>query len=460
MAHAEPINIASENRRIGDLGGALSGVSFLVGVVALVAAVALGYFSGPYGDPSRNNELGTGLVRLQYAYLHGFMFFLTITLGGLFFTMALYITGAKWGIVIRRIPELAARNAPILALLVLPILIPMLFGSKALYEWADQDKYPGAPHIVDAARQHMEEVRASDANPHDKFLATYQDLIHHKAAWLNVKFFAVRLVIYFLIWSVLGWYFYRKSVNCDETGDATQYSKAKWWSPLGIILFALSTTFASFDLLMSLTPTWYSTIFGVYIFAGCNVSIYAFSILGYRYLQHHGILTRAVTTEHYHDLGKLLFAFVFFWGYIAFSQFMLIWYANLPEETAFYYPRQSSTAWIVVSHVLLFGHLLIPFPGILSRWVKRSKPALIFWACWMLAAHWVDLFYIIHPTWAGRVNGDMLHPIDPQIPILEILCTVGVGGIWLGALARRATTVSMVPEKDPYINASLSFQNF
>ncbi len=460
MAHQEPINIANENRRMGDLGNSLSSVSFLVGIVALVAAVVLGYFSGPYGDSSLNGGIGTGLVRLQYAYLLGFMFFLTITLGGLFFTMALYITGAKWGIVIRRIPELAARNAPVLAILVLPIIIPMLWGSHALYEWADQSKYSGEAIAKTKAAQHMEEVRKSDASPMEKYLAVYQDLIHHKAGWLNVKFFAVRMVIYFLFWIGLGWYFYSRSVKCDESGDPSLYDQAKSFSALGIILFSLTTTFAAFDLLMSLTPTWYSTIFGVYIFAGCNLSIYAFSILGYRYLERHGILSKAVTTEHYHDLGKLMFTFVFFWGYIAFSQFLLIWYANLPEETAFYAPRQSSTAWIVVSLLLLFGHLLIPFPALFSRWVKRSRPALIFWACWMLVAHWIDMYYLIMPTWAGRVAGNLLHPIDPPLPILEILCTVGVGGIWLGALARQATGISLVPEKDPFINDSLGFQNF
>ncbi|HMP17510.1 MAG TPA: hypothetical protein PKD72_10835 [Gemmatales bacterium] len=430
MAHQEPINIANENRRLGELGLALSGVSYLVGLVALVAAVVLGYFSGPYGDTTANGGLGTGLVRLQYAYLHGFMYFLTITLGGLFFTMALYITGARWGIVIRRVPELVARNAPLMAILSLPILIPLISGSHALYEWADKEA---------VAKEH---------------------LLQHKKPWLNVPLFTIRMVIYFAIWSLLGFVYYWRSVKCDETGDPNQYRKAKWLSPIGMILFALTTTFASFDLLMSLTPTWYSTIFGVYIFAGCNIGIFAFTILAYRYVQHHGVLTHAVTTEHYHDLGKLLFAFVFFWGYIAASQYLLIWYANLPEETAFYKPRESSAGWWFVSLLLLFTHLLIPFPGLLSRWIKRSKPALIFWACWMLVAHWIDLFYIIHPTWAGRVSGDLLKPIDPQIPLLEILCTVGVGGIWLGTLAKRASTVSLVPEKDPYLPTSLAFQNF
>ncbi len=228
MAHQEPINIANENRRLGDLGNALSGVSFLVGVVALLAAIVLGYFSGPYGDSSQNGGLGTGLVRLQYAYLLGFIFFLTITLGGLFFTITLYLMGAKWGIVVRRIPELAARNAPVLAILILPIIIPMLFGSYDLYEWADQNKYSGDAITRTKADQHIEEVRQSDAHPMEKYLSVYQDLIHHKAPWLNVKFFTIRIVIYFLIWAGLGWYFYSRSVKSWCCGLPSKIRSARF----------------------------------------------------------------------------------------------------------------------------------------------------------------------------------------------------------------------------------------
>ncbi len=425
MAHAEPIDLMKENRRLGDLGTSLSGVSFLVGIVGFLVAIALGYFSGSYGSSE-----SSGMVRLQYAYLHAFVYYLSITLGGVFFTIALYLTGGKWGIAIRRVPELVAANAPIMAILVLPILIPLLMGNHSLYEWANHD------------------------------VVQKDELLKGKAPWLNVSFFTIRLILYFSVWSLLGLFFFRNSVRCDEIGDHMLHFKAKWWSPLSMIAWALTTTFASFDLLMSLTPHWYSTIFGVYFFAGSAIGIFAFTILSYRFLQAKGILVNAVTTEHYHDLGKLLFAFVFFWGYIAFSQYMLIWYANVPEETAFYRPRQESWAWIGVSLLLLFGHLLIPFPGLLSRWVKRSKPLLIFWAIWMLIAHWIDHYYIITPTWAGHVNHDLLKPIDPPLPFMEIACTIGMGGIWLGALIRRAATVSLIPEKDPYIKTSLAFHNF
>jgi len=431
MAHREPIDITKENRRLGEWAGPLASTCFLVGGAGLVAAAVLDYALSPYGT----GDVGQPFLRLQFAYLQAFMYFLSITLGGLFFTMALYVCGGKWGVVIRRIPELAAQNATVLAVLAIPIIACVLSGS-GLYEWASH----------------------AQANGHGD--AGHAELLEHKKPWLNPTFFTIRMVIYFAVWIFLGTYLFRRSVETDETGDPSGYQRAGWISPLGIIAFALTTTFAVFDLMMSLTPTWYSTIYGVYYFAGCNVAIYAFSILAYRYIQSKGVLTKAVTTEHYHDLGKLLFTFIFFWGYVAFSQYMLIWYGNMPEETAWYQSRQFSVAWVIVSCILLFGHLIIPFPGMFSRWVKRDKFLLNFWAVWMLVAHWVDMYYNVQPTWAGRVSGNLLEPIDPPIPLVEILCTIGVGGIWLGALVRKAATVSLVPEKDPNLDRSLVFENF
>jgi hypothetical protein len=425
MAHLEPIDIQTENRHMGDLAGTLSGVSFLVGGVGILVSLVLAFFSGPYGTAE-----SSGLVRWQFAYLLGFMFFMTLVLGGLFFTLGLYVTGAKWGIVIRRVPELVAASAPVMAILFLPILIPLLLGNHSLYVWSDP------------------QVEAED------------HLMQGKSLWLNTTFFTIRLIIYFTIWSALGVVYLNRSVKSDETGDPIFHAKCKWLAPLGLILFALSTTFASFDLLMSLTPSWYSTIFGVYIFAGASVAIFSFTTLAYCYLQRHGILARAVTVEHYHDIGKLLFSFVVFWGYIAFSQYMLIWYANVPEETAFYKPRQYGPWWMTISFLLLFVHLLIPLGGLMSRWMKRDTKRLIFWSLWMLAAHWLDMYYLIVPTWAGRASGNLLAPINPPLPLMEIACTLGIGGLWLGALARRAASISMVPEKDPYLKPSLVFENF
>src|SRR4029079_16810899 len=211
---------------------------------------------------------------------------------GLFFTLALYACGGKWGVVIRRVPELCARNAVVLAVMVIPIVASLFFGDSSLYEWAGHNH--GDPHSAHA------------------------QLLAHKKPWLNPTFFTVRMAVYFGVWCFLGIYFFNRSVETDETGDPNNYARARWSAPLGLILFALTTTFAAFDLLMSLTPTWYSTIYGVYYLAGCNVAIYAFTVLAYRFIQSKGVLVNTVTTEHYHDLGKLLYAFIVFWGYIAF----------------------------------------------------------------------------------------------------------------------------------------------
>ena len=176
------------------------------------------------------------------------------------------------------------------------------------------------------------------------------------------------------------------------------------FSPISLILYAITVTLASFDLLMSLDPHWYSTIYGVYYFSGCAVGIFATLIILSVLLQRWGLLRETITAEHYHDLGKFLFGFVFFWGYIAFSQYMLIWYANIPEETIWYGRRGTSTVdymitltwpWGAISVALLFGHLLIPFAGLLSRHAKRRKPVLVFWAVWLLVFHWIDVSWQI-----------------------------------------------------------------
>ena len=184
-----------------------------------------------------------------------------------------------------------------------------------------------------------------------------------------------------------------------------------------LILFAVTITFAAFDWIMSLTPHWYSTIFGVYYFSGAVVGLLATVILILFGLQKVGHLTSTVTLDHYHELGKLLFAFVVFWGYIAFSQYMLIWYANIPEETVWYLPRQQS-CWIAVSLILLFGHLLIPFFGLMSRSAKRRPAVLAFWAAWLLVVHWLDVHYLIMP-----------HVVKETFPVgpIDICCVLGVG---------------------------------
>jgi hypothetical protein len=221
------------------------------------------------------------------------------------------------------------------------------------------------------------------------------------------------------------------------------------WSGPAMIVFALTVCFASFDWLMSLDPHWFSTIYGVYFFTGAVVGFLAFVTLASLLLERVGVLAGVVTVEHYHDLGKLLFAFVFFWAYIAFSQYLLIWYANIPEETGWYLVRQNG-GWQWVSLLLLFGHFVLPFLGLISRHAKRHRSVLAGWALWMLLMHWIDLYWLVMPSDA---------PQRVPLPVGEILVFVGIGSLYLSLLIRIASRGSLVPTADPRLDESLAFHN-
>lgn len=362
----------------------------------------------------------SGLKYFLHSYLVNYSFFLAIALGGLFFVAATTVCRAGWSIVLRRPAEIVANVVVMLAILFLPILVSVLFSTSPLYEWDD-------PALVQA-----------------------DHLLQHKTPFLNAKFFAIRAVIYFTIWILLARSYFARSVEQDATGDPQLTLANERQSPVALFLFALSLTFASFDWLMSLDPKWFSTIYGVYYFAGCASGIFATLILLCIFLQSQGVLVKEITVEHYHDLGKFLLGFTVFWAYIWFSQYMLIWYANMPEETEYFIHRQHG-AWPWIAVVLVGGHFVVPFLGLLSRSVKRSKYALGFWATWILAMHWLDQYWMIMP----RISLDTL-----PFGIVDVLCFVGIGGLCIAWFARTATGVSMLATRDPRLPESLVFKNF
>ena len=222
-----------------------------------------------------------------------------------------------------------------------------------------------------------------------------------------------------------------------------------------MILYGLTLTFAAFDLLMSLDPHWFSTIFGVYIFAGCVISIHATIILIAVGLQSKGMLKESITTEHYHDLGKFLFAFVFFWGYIAFSQFMLQWYGNIPEETEWYLRRGATTSigtingWTWIILIILFCHVLIPFGGLISRYPKRNPKMLAFWAAWMLCFHWLDLHWLVLPQYNGSF----------QLGFIDLAMVLAIGGVFSAVIIRKAGHDALRAIRDPRLIDSLQYAN-
>jgi len=273
-------------------------------------------------------------------------------------------------------------------------------------------------------------------------------MLHHTAAYLNITFFAVRWVIYFGFWIWLGRMFYVRSVRQDREGGQGISSGLQRVSAPAMIVFALTLTFCANDLLMSLDYTWFSTMFGVYYFAGCVLAGYSSLALCLMCVQSKGCLTKSVTADHYHDIGKMMFAFTVFWAYIGFSQFMLIWYADIPEETHWYHWRFEGD-WKIVSALLLGAHFAIPFFGLMSRHIKRNKVTLRFWAVWILVLHSVDMFWLVYPDGS------------PDVPLasVDVLFALGLVALFFGVAARRARRVPLLASGDPRLADSLAFHN-
>lgn len=386
----------------------------LEGLAPRIIRVSLGLALAGIVASALLTAAGGGLDQFLHSYLVAFVFFLSLTLGALYFVVLQHLVRAGCSVVVRRPAEALAMNMPLLALLSLPVL----FGLSRLYPWA------------------------SPANAADAWLL-------HKRPFLNVPFFLLRWVVYFGVWTWMARYFWTRSVRQDGSGEVALTRQMEHASGGSMALFALTLNFCAFDLLMSLAPRWYSTIFGVYFYAGSTVGFFALLSVLIALLQRSGRLGGAVSDEHYHDLGKLVFAYTIFWAYIAFSQFMLIWYANIPEETAWYRIRVTGP-WQPVGLLLLFGHFFLPFFYLLPRFVKRRPKLFGPMAAWVLLMHYTDLYWVIRPEASpGRVP---LHPMD-------VACVLAVGGLWLAAAAHRLRRRSLVPSRDPRLLESLAFEN-
>ena len=293
------------------------------------------------------------------------------------------------------------------------------------------------------------------------------EVLEAKAPYLNQTFFFIRAAFYFIVWTVLAWFLYSRSVKQDNLqGDLPKQAvitRTLWKvSAGGIFLFALTQSFAAFDWMMSLQPHWYSTMFGVYYFAGSILAFHAMTGLVSVALQKAGLLKGVVTTEHYHDIGKFMFGYTIFWAYITFSQFFLIWYANMPEETIFFL-RRTENGWDKLSYALPLIHFFVPFLFLLSRHVKRNRPALVFGAFWLLAVHALDLYFVIMPNvsaphGAGHVEG---HGVPPfAFSILDVTAMVGVAGIFLAVFGFFLKKNKVLAAGDPRLYESMALENY
>jgi len=329
---------------------------------------------------------------------------------GMFFVAILYVSNAGWGTVIRRVPEamFSVLGAGFILMLV------SVIGSHYLYEWT---------HI---------EVVKNDV------------ILSGKQAWLNLPSFVLRISIYFGIWYFLGRPILRHSRMQDSTGNIEHTQKAIKWSAAWLYLGGIAFVASSFDWIMSIEPHWFSTIFGLYKFSGMFTVGLAFMIMVLIYLRRVGAL-KLLKDDHLHELGRYLFAFTTFWIYIWFSQHMLIWYANIPEETSYYLKRHSGP-FLVLSVVNIFLNWLIPFTILLFRKTKRSEKSLIMASIAVLIGHWLDLYLMIFPPLIGN---------NPEFGFIELGVSIIIIVISFGLVILTISKGNVVPIKDPYINESI-----
>ncbi len=356
--------------------------------------------------------------QFAFSWLFAFMYFFTICAGSLFWILVHHATDAEWSVVVRRILENLAGLMPVVYLYFLPLLV--LGCAPLLWKWWNM------PHGMDP-------------------------ILDKKSGYLNHGFFIVRYVLYFALMTLVALKLKQKSTQQDVDGDPRHTILMRKFGIIGLPIFALSLTFGAVDWVMGLDYKWVSTMWGVYIFAGAAGSAMSLLVLIVTALRNNGYLKGVVTIEHYHIMGKLMLAFSIFWAYIGFSQYMLIWYANIPEETE-YFIRRNISSWWYLSLFLVVGRFFIPFPLLLMQWTKKVPKVLCAVAGWIMFMQIVDLYVIIMP---------MLHQTGFSIAAIPIdLCAlVGIGAplayLFLKALGKH----NLIPIRDPRLPESLRLSN-
>lgn len=395
----------------------LQGTALVVGVVALLAAVALSFFS-PGGFP----------VAFWRPYLVGFTFWTGVAVGSMALMMLHHLTGGGWGIVLRRIFEAATRTLPLLALMFLPIAIAVV--TRTLYPWT----FPAL------------------ANEH---------AIKHKEIFLNIPFFLGRTVFYLAVWFVLSRLLNNWSLEQDTAQDPRVRRRLRERmqsvSAPGILLFGLTVTFAAVDWLMSLEPEWFSTIFGLLIMAGFGLSAFSFAIAIAVRLSREDDLATVYQPRHFHDHGKLLLTFIMLWAYFMFSQYLIIWAGNLPEEIPWYL-RRLRGGWQYVALGLVLLHFALPFVLLLSRDLKRTARLLGTVALLMMVMRVVDLFWTVAPSvQAAEGHGaEAAHGAGVILSYaLSFVAPIGLGGIWLWYFIRELKQRPLLPLGDEGLDDAL-----
>jgi hypothetical protein len=342
-------------------------------------------------------------VAFLHAYLVVFLFYLGFALGPLGILGLNYVTGGRWGVVLRRPLEAAASTLPIMVLL----FVPIVFGMHDLYEWT-----------------HTDEV-AKDV------------VLSAKAGYLNEHFFFIRAAVYFVVWALLAFGLIRLSHRQDQAPGEGAERRLQFMGRITLVLYALTMTFAAVDWAMSVDPHWYSTIYGVKIIGGQILTAFAFTVAVSVSISRDEKLSKIIVPARLHDLGNLMLAFVMLWAYFELSQFLIIWSGNLPEETPFYLTR-SSGAWKIYTGLLVLFQFVVPFVALLSRPVKRNPGTLAAVALLVLVMRCADLYWMITPTFQTTIVPPLVFPA----------LIAGIGGIWLVIYVWRLSAYPLLPVSD------------
>ncbi len=340
------------------------------------------------------------------SYLIGFLFWLAISLGSLAILSLQHMVGGGWGLVIRRVLEASTRTIPLMTALFLPLLL----GLHELFEWTHPEAVAG------------------------------DEVLRNKAFYLNVPFFVIRAAIYFTIWNVMAYLLNRKSREQDETGDPRLVRRLQLISGPSIVLYGATVTFASVDWAMSLEPHWFSTIYGLLFIVGQALSTMIFSVVVLNLLRHHEPLASVVSQKSFHDLGNLMLAFVMLWAYLGFSQYLITWSGNLPEEIPWYLHRTEG-GWQYLALLLIGFHFAAPFAMLLMRPVKQRGRILARLAGVLLVMRLLDLIFIIAPG--------VDHHAGLNFQWTDLTAPLGIGGLWIWLFATRLKERTLLPVNDP-----------
>ena len=375
----------------------LQRTALAVGVVASVAVLLLAF-----RDPQQ----------FYRSYLFAYLFWLGLSLGSLAIVMLHHLTGGSGGFAIRRLLEAGMRTLPLMALLFLPLVLAV----ERIWPWAAHDV----------------------ASAHDP-------LLEHKAGYLNVPFFVARTAFYFAVWIWFAWIMLRLSSKHDRTGDPGPERRARTLAGPGLGIYGLTMTFAAFDWGMSLEPHWFSTMYGVIFIVGQVLSTLAFAVVAAAWLRKRPPFSRFLAVGHFHDLGNLMFAFVMLWAYVNFSQYLIIWSANISEETPWILHR-TGHGWQNIALFLIGFHFLVPFFLLLSRKTKRSTQTLAAVAVLLIVMRFADLYWLIGPAF---------HREGFAIDALDLVTPVALGGLWLAWFVQQLKGRPLISLQDVRLQGSL-----